>query len=188
MSGDATGAAGLLDFDAATQQTFNAAFWASYPPIIGKTFNAATAGNTPPATLAAKAIAFAQQGYKLHTYIMVKQQDPYITMRLLAELGFASVPAVGELAEPLAPTLGGETNAGSFKVSLKLEDYPPYPVPVAPPVAGRSPVGALLTGKTHLANMPESSTYHNGDRATFSGATYTFNFPGIFSPPLWIAD
>lgn len=181
------GTPGLLDFDPVARSTFNAAYWASYPPIITSTFDPNSKVDFE--TLKTKAIAFTQQGYKIDVFVMLMKQDPYITMRERADwLGFASVPALGEAPVTLTPGLGGPSNAGSIKVSYDVADYPPFPVPVAPVVAGRSPVGSLLTGKTHLANMPESSTYHNGDRATFAGVTFTFSFPGIFSPPLWIAD
>lgn len=181
---DAGAAGGLLDFDLATQQAFNAAYWASFPPAIRQTFS--PENEEPYETRKAKALAFAQQGYKLDTFIMLMKQDPYITMRLLQQFGFSSVPALGEEPVTLPPSLGGPSNAGSIKVSLNLADYPPYPVPVVPPASARMPVGPLLTGKTYVALMPESHVFANGESVQFGDKKYVFSFPSIFAPPLWI--
>ncbi len=183
-SSDAGAAGGLLDFDLATQHAFNSAYWMSFPPIIRSTFDPAS--EEAYEARKAKAVAFSQQGYKIDTFIMLMKQDPYVTMRLLQQMGFKSVPALGEEPVTLPPSLGGPSSAGSIKISLDLADYPPYPVPVVPPTAARSPLGPLLTGSQFIALMPESHTYANGESATFEGKRYTFSFPSIFGQPLWI--
>lgn len=185
---DAGAAGGLLDFDLATQKAFDGAYWLSFPKPIRDTFNPLTNPNEPFDNLKDKALAFSQQGFKIDVYIMLMRMDPYIIMRQRQDLGFSSVPAVGEMPVTLPPSLGGPTNAGSIKVSVNLADYPAYPEPQVPTPTNptRSPIGPLLTGKTYLALMPESSSYHNGDSVNVNGKVYKLQFPNIFAPPYWI--
>ena len=191
MSADGTAGAagGLLDFDDATRQAYNKAYWASFSPIIGQTFDRTQNPNASTKDLTDKAIQLAGRGYKIDVFIMIGGMDPYVAMRERKDwYGIASETALGETPpDNLSPSLGGSINRGSIKVSYDIADFPPFPVaPVKPPVPGRSPVGPLLSGKVHQANFPESGQFSDGALITVGGVPFKLDHKSIFSPAFWI--
>lgn len=204
---------GVLDYDVATQQAFDAVYWASQPPAIQAAFGPSTApsrwlqpGVVHPAVtsaqaagnaLLAQAVALAQAGYTVDPQIDLWGWDPYTTQLGRVQGGYTWVPSLLQPGVKIAPGLNepgfvpynpSAPPAGSIKVSINPADYPAWPVPPPPLVVARSPVGPLLTGNTFLANMPESAPFKNGQAITVSGRVFVFSFPTIFSQPSWIGE
>ena len=114
----------ILGVDAATLQTFDAAYNAWLPPAVA----ALSTMDPSQGARQAQAATLAAQGYFIDVPINVWGWDPYLTMLQRQIDGYATYPDA--------------LDAQTKKVSTNPADYPPYQAP-APP-SGTVLVGAQI--------------------------------------------
>jgi len=127
----------------AYQSVFNAAYYASKPPVFQPLFGGrpgVPVSNGPTQDQAWALVGqLIAQGWVIDEEIDAEGMDPYTTMFMRQLYGNTWEPAgLGEVQSTEVLTPGqykGQVPAGQIKVSTMVEDYPPYPVavPVAPP-------------------------------------------------------
>lgn len=113
---------------------FDAAYWAAQPPAVQRLH--ATDDYNQRRLLAS---VLAEQGYVIDGSIMVFGWDPGKIMAARIEYGYKTVPAVGQPNVAIAPGVNqaglvGSAFDGVIKVSLDLDDYPPYVAPNPAPL------------------------------------------------------
>jgi hypothetical protein len=149
----------IFGFDAATVQTFDAAYNAWLPPAVRALM---TMDPTQPARQA-EAYTLAGQGYFIDVPIMVWGWDPYMVMYQRQIDGYETYPDA--------------LQAQSKKTSTNPADYPPYAAPVTTGVVlvgaqiGQSPF-FFLTQAAASMNPPLPS----GDTVEQDGHTYTLQY------------
>jgi len=125
----------------AYQTTFNTAYYASKPPafqpLYGGRPGAALTSSYPLTQDQAWALVgqLIAQGWTIDEEIDAEGMDPYTTMFMRELYGNTWEPSglgAVQSTEVLTPgQYSGPVPAGQIKVSTMVEDYPPYPVPVA---------------------------------------------------------
>lgn len=169
-------------------------YWTAKPPAV-QNLRDMMDDNGQREALATQLMA---QGYAIDVPIEVWNWDPFTTMSWRLQYGYTWVPAAGQPNIPIAPGLSepgqppydpANPPAGSIKVSINPVDYPPYVVPVAPVApASKSLVGPVYNDgnpSDHIALMPASAQYRDGQTVSVNGQTYLFVYPSIFSQPIW---
>ena len=170
------------------QVKFDTVYWASQPPAIRSAFSGPVPSLAVQQARAVSAAQLASQGYVVDVPIMVYGFDPCQEMAQRLSFGLTWVPSAlqnglgqpGGFALPGVPTQPGQTPydankppAGSVKVSVSLQDYPPFDPPAPPPSssAPADPVGGLNFGNIYLTapgdQAPDGATVTNS-RGTFT--------------------
>lgn len=132
---------------------FNEIYRLSLPPTLRALYDRAQADKTDRTGLTKDAFAAAELGYKVDVPIMVWGWAPFDVMTMRANYGYTWVPAALGAPVIMAPGLHApgyadydalNPPAGSIRVSLNPNDYPPFDPPVIPVVVvpSASPVGA----------------------------------------------
>lgn len=169
---------------ATNKAEFESAYWASQKPEVA----ALHSMERGPAR-EQRAIELAIKGFAIDVPIMVWDQDAYYQMLIRVQYGFTWVPAMLQPNISAAPGNDdpGIVNrydpkhppAGSIKVSLDLDDYPPFvrpPVVVAPTF---NPVGP----PKGYANMYEWLGGNEPDGFEYTDARGTFKKHVVDMPP-----
>lgn len=141
------------------------------------------------------------QGFSIDVPIMVWNWDPLTTQSWRLQDGYTWVTAAGQPNIPIAPGLSepgqppydpANPPAGSIKVSINPADYPPYAVPAVPaPPVSKALVGPVYNDgnpNDHIALMPASAQYRDGQTIEVGSITYLFVYKSVFSQPIWRAQ
>ncbi len=134
---------------------FNKTYWAAQPLPVRQLQNLADDKRLATAT------TLAQNGYRIDVMIHIWGWSPFKMMLMRVNYGYTWVPSALQANISIAPGLGapGATPydpnnppAGSIKVSLDLDDYPPFdpPAPVVTPGTPSGGVGALNFGNIYF--------------------------------------
>lgn len=139
---------------ASAQAAFDAAYWASQPPLIAALESMQVDIEAPaPGGRTETGLALAKQGYLIDFDIMIYGWDAYLMMEDRAGYGFTWVESALQQPPTIAPGVGQPGTAlydpknpptGSIKVSTNIADYPPYAAPAPAPVVVDL-VGAQIT-------------------------------------------
>jgi len=150
----------------AYQTTFNTAYYASKPPAFQPLYGGRP--GCPVTTELTQAQAWGligqllAQGYVIDEEIDAEAMDPYTTMFMRELYGNTWEPAgLGALesSEVLTPgQYSGPVPSGQIKVSTMIEDYPPYPVPIAP-VTPPTPQASNPIGIRIIPQVPSQPNY-----------------------------
>jgi hypothetical protein len=150
------------------QTAFNTAYYASKPPVFQPLYaarpgaalnssNQLTQDQTW--TLIGQLIA---QGWTIDEEIDAEGMDPYTAMFMRELYGNTWEPAglgATQSTEVLTPgEYSGPVPAGQIKVSTLIEDYPPYPVPIAP-VIPPTPQSSNPVGIRIIPQVPSQPNY-----------------------------
>jgi hypothetical protein len=175
----------------AVNAAFDAAYWASQPDAVRSAFQSGTGTN-----LANTATTLATQGYSIDVPIMVWGWDPWFVMNYRQSMGFTWVPsalqpnicAAPGLTTPSCPTPYDPNHppAGSIKVSININDYPPFDPPVVTPANPTVTdfVGNLSYGCVYLA-LPGDPA-NDGATTTDTRGTFTkHKVAGLFGYSTW---
>jgi hypothetical protein len=165
---------GVSSAENAYQTTFNTAYYASKPPAFQPLY-----ANRPGAAMASsdsltqdQAWALVGQliaeGWTVDEEIDAEGMDPYTTMFMRELYGNTWEPSglgptqVTDISQPgavVTPGMySGPVPAGQIKVSTMIEDYPPYPVPIAP-VAPPNPQISNPIGIRIIPQVPSQPNY-----------------------------
>lgn len=169
-----------LVFNASDETAFNNAYMASLDPRIVAMMNI-----SDPAARATQAQVLALKGLTIDVVLQVWGWSPYKTMALRQMYGYTWVPsalqnpvenAPGLTTGNLTPYDPNNPPPGSIKVSLNLTDYPPFPIPVLPPVPEQPYVGGLNFGTFYYVNVPAINAHLNdGQEIDQDGHRYIFH-------------
>jgi hypothetical protein len=160
----------------AYQAIFNAAYYKSKPPAKQPLYNGRPGSANPGALPLTQDEAWAlvgqliAQGYTIDEEIDAEGMDPYTVMFMRQQYGQTWEPAgLGAVKVTNVSQSGavvtqgmytGAGPAGQIKVSTLLEDYPPYPVPVADaPVVHPIPQAPNPIGIRIIAQVPAAINY-----------------------------
>lgn len=158
---------------ATNENQFDDAYWLSQPPEVR-----ALRGTQPTQAQQAggasgwypmdndlrrdRAIQLAIKGYKIDTQIMVWGWDPFKVQSLRLSFGYKWVPNALQPPVQAAPGLGGpgitpydpnNPPGGAIKVSLDLDDYPPFDPPMKEAPAGVAIIPGSPIGMQTLGNL-----------------------------------
>ena len=155
---------------ATSSAEFNPAYWAHFSPEI-QTLNDHAKWDSDPIGRLGAAITLAMHGNVIDKWIMADGNDPFVTMQERISYGFTWVHSILQAPVTVAPGLGlpgsepynaAAVPPGSIKVSIDLDDYPPFVAPVAPPPptmnSENTPVGFNLGGRYYSCNPPNEPT------------------------------
>ena len=160
-----------------TQQQFDQAYWASQPPEVQ-----ALPGIADPDQRAARAAQLATNGFTIDVPVMVWGWDAYLVMTMRSQFGYTWVPSALQPPVSIAPGVAQpgavaydplHPPPGSIKVSLTIQDYPPFappPQPPAPIPAAQDPVGLQSIGDIYYS-VP-GDAYPDGAQFTDSRGTF----------------
>jgi hypothetical protein len=159
------------------QLEFNQAYWAAQPPEIR-----AMPGIEDQQERSKRAAELAIKGFCIDVPILVYGWDAYLVMKLRSDFGYAWVPSALQPPVSISPTLSApgavaydatHPPSGSIRVSLNVQDYPPFnppPQPTPQTPAGDNPVGLQSIATLYLSVPGE--TYQDGARYTDSRGTF----------------
>ena len=178
-------------FDDVTVVTFGRAYVLSKDPRIqalfvgdlGQIAIGSDGSSTPTtglsgATRYQMAYNLAQQGLIIDDDVDAMGADPYITMFIRQQYGYAWVPSM--LQANVEGVTTGPTPPGSITVSTNIAEFPPFvPVPPVPPPSNGPLVGAFAAGRLWFATevaiqMYNAGTLKVGGQTSQGGHTYTF--------------
>jgi len=154
-----------------TQAAFDAAYEAS---LNTQQLSLLKLGQAADPTTTIVAQALATSGVVVDVPVMVWAWDPYFTMLLRAQEGYAWVPSALQPPVQAAPGINfpgaAPYNAsappnGAIPVSLNLTDYPAFAAPQPAPAPPTDPIGPLSNAALNL--------YDQAPGVTYSGAMYT---------------
>ena len=143
---------------------FDAAYWAHQPPEVREVRDMTDANQR-----LNRASELAMKGFTIDVPIMAWAFDPYYTMKLRRDYGFAWVPSALQSPVSIAPSLTMPGVApydpntpppGSIKVSLDLADYPPFNPPAPPATSAPAPSGSPV-GDQSLVNIYHAQPWDN---------------------------
>ena len=161
-------------------KVFEAAYWASKPPEVQRLHTITDQGQREPL-----AVSLANQGFIIDTQIMVWGWSAYWTMFLREQYGYTWVPSLMQPPVLISPGLNNlpvtpydpkHIPAGAIKVSLDLDDYPPFTPVVIPPdqtptsvIGVWQGVGNIWTVAMHAdtSKLKNMEKVNGGDKGNF---------------------
>lgn len=151
----------------AYQSLFNAAYYASKPPVFQPLYGGRP--GCPITTQLTQDQAWAlvgrliAEGWTVDEEIDAEGMDPLTTMFMRQLYGNTWEPAgLGEVQSTEVLTPGqykGEVPPGQIKVSTMIEDYPPYPVVVSVPVVPPTPQAKNPIGIRIIPQIPSQPNF-----------------------------